>query len=184
MKLKGVLKKKHGDNFGSSNRTVTVDFRKNPEIVEITDKSSESSHSKAKVIKPVDLSNRPSTTIVLNDNSGKPSKTIKLRKNSFNQSFINPGANYRVGMDYDEKRGWRIISSTFSFLLIIHNLDNITPLSSQQELFISVINELKMEKKKMAVKNSSKIKKIGTIYREKRYHALFINQIVISFSNF
>ena len=76
--------------------------------------------------------------------------------NSFNQSFINPAANYTAGMEYDEKRGWRIVIGCISKDI-------------QNEKIGNVINVLKNEKKRMALRqNNSKIQKLGTIYREKR----------------
>ena len=108
---------------------MTVDFNKNPEIVEPSDDQSISDNSSQNVER-VWMRNRPCTTISLSKYWNATDRKIKLRKNSFNQSFINPAANYTAGMEYDEKRGWRIVIGCISK-------------NSQNEKIGNVINELK-----------------------------------------
>jgi len=109
---------------------------------------------RAAELKKDDMSLRPSTTIRLNKFSKVTKKMIKLRKNSFSQTFFNPSNDYKACIDYEEKRGWR---SFFGW--INKNADH--------EKIVRVVDELKHQKEKLKVKEAIKIKKLGTIYRQK-----------------
>lgn len=159
MKIGGKLKssiKRAGVNSGAK-RSVTIHFRKQDDHKDPDDTGHQNNedHHNELDSPEVELEEwvvRPSTTISLSKNSNWKEGFIKLKKNSFNQN-IQSQVDIKTCMNYEENKGWKLFVSCIS--------------KDSNNKNLSLISELKRRKLKFSHNEVNRVKKLGTIYKEK-----------------